>query len=137
MIKYFDTSFGYNRTHYPNVVFIYVSEDMNWGKEHLAHLGKNDLYFIGNEIQGVTEADHVANPFLEKALTPKSSSLDFALLASCNHTIGSRGTFSIWVARFAGGQVITENAPRYKKFKEGYNNKNAIKSKPRRDDSEL
>ena len=51
MIKYFDTSFGYNRTHYPNVVFIYVSEDMNWGKEHLAQLGKNDLYFIGFPIQ--------------------------------------------------------------------------------------
>ena len=110
---------------------------MSWGKQNLAHLGKNDLYFIGNEIQGVTEADHEANPLLESALTSKSSSLDFALLASCNHTIGSRGTFSIWATRFAGGHVITENALSYKKFKEGYNNKSAIKSKPRRDDSEL
>ena len=118
-------------------MFIYVSEDMKWGKENLSHLGKNDIYFIGNEVKGVTEADHELNPDLEKELTSKSSSLDFALLSSCNHTIGSRGTFSIWAARFAGGHVITENASRYKKFKEGYNNKSAIKSKPRRDDSEL
>lgn len=110
---------------------------MKWGKEKLAHLGENDLYFLGNEIKGVTEADHEADPTLENELTSRSSSLDFALLASCNHTIGSRGTFSIWTARFAGGHVITENSPSYKKFKDGYNNKSAIKNKRRRDNSEL
>ena len=110
---------------------------MKWGKENLAHLGKNDIYFIGNEVHGVTEADHDANPTLEKELTSRSSSLDFALLASCNHTIGSRGTFSIWVSRFAGGHVITENSSRYKKFKERHKNKIGLKNKPKRDDSEL
>ena len=56
---------------------------MKWGKEKLSHLGKNDLYFLGNEAKGVTEADHDADPTLENELTSRSSSLDFSLLASC------------------------------------------------------
>ena len=101
---------------------------MKWGKENLAHLGKNDLYFIGNGYNKTLGDD-------TKKLTPTSSSQDFALLAACNHTIGSRGTFSIWISRFAGGHVITEYAPGYEQFKKSYNNERKINYK--RDVSEL
>ena len=94
---------------------------MHWGKENLAHLSKNDLYFIGNgygeELLDEDESDTLKK---ESELTPKSSSMDFALLASCNHTIGSRGTYSIWASRFAGGEILTEFSRGYKEFKEGY-----------------
>merc|ERR1712062_156743 len=33
---------------------------------------------------------------------------DLALLINCNHTIVSRGTFSLWVAHLAGGEYYTE-----------------------------
>ena len=89
---------------------------MKWGKENLAHLSKNDIYFIGN---GYNEGLDKENE--ETKLTPRSSSLDFALLATCNHTIASRGTFTIFASRYAGGHIITEYSPGYEKFKEGYN----------------
>ena len=89
---------------------------MIWGKQNLAHLSKKDLYFIGHGYSEPLEDENKTNMSKERELTPTSSSLDFALLASCNHTIGSRGTFSIWVSRFSGGQVITEHAPGYKEF---------------------
>ena len=88
---------------------------MKWGKENLAHLSKNDIYFIGNGYnEGLDENE-------ETKLTPRSSSLDFALLATCNHTIASRGTFTIFASRYAGGHIITEYSPGYETFKEGYN----------------
>ena len=120
---------------------------MQWGKENLSHLSKNDIYFIGNGYNETfikNEMDESTGEFktikslkkLEKELTPKSASLDFALLASCNHTIASRGTFTIFASRFAGGHIITEFSPGYEKFKEDY--KDTIKSlKQGRDISEL
>ena len=123
------------RQRFSNVVFIYVSEDMQWGKENLAHLSKNDIYFIGNGYDDQLEGENKTKVSKESELTPRSSSLDFALLASCNHTIGSRGTFSIWVSRFAGGHVLTEHAPGYKEYKQRYHY--ATKEKMKRDDSEL
>ena len=130
-----DNYFSCYRRRFSNVAFIYVSDDMKWGKENLAHLGKNDLYFIGHGESETLVNRHNTNISKEMELTPKSSSLDFALLSLCNHTIGSRGTFSIWISRFAGGKVLTEFSPGYKEFKELY--KPAIKMTPKRDISEL
>ena len=33
---------------------------------------------------------------------------DLALLAACNHTVISRGSFSMWVALFSGGEYYAE-----------------------------
>ena len=93
---------------------------MNWGRENLAHLSKNDLYFIGNADSESLGNGHNTDAPKEKELTPRSSSLDFALLSLCNHTIATRGTFSMWVSRFAGGKVLTEFSPGYKEFKGRY-----------------
>ena len=91
------------------VAFVYVSDDMEWGRKNLGKLNKddhNDIYF-----EGAGEADRGQeshSPDGETLLTSKSSSADFALLASCNHTISTRGTFTIWAGRYAGGEVFTE-----------------------------
>ena len=83
---------------------------MEWGRKNLSHLneasrakgeGHNDIFFVG-----MGEEDGGENK--GNMLTSRRSSIDFALLASCNHTIGSRGTFTIWASRYAGGQVVTE-----------------------------
>ena len=111
---------------------------MKWGKDNLAHLSKNDIYFIGNGYnERLDKNDTSSTQFnSEETLTPISSSLDFALLASCNHTIASRGTFTIFASRYAGGHIITEHSPGYQKFKEGYNY-NIKSTKQGRDVSEL
>ena len=111
--------FSYFRKRYKNVAFIYVSDDMNWGKQNLEKFSQDDIFFAGNgEVKkGGNKNDAQktkANEELE--LTSKYSSLDFALLSRCNHTIGSRGTFSIWAARYAGGEIFTEFSPEYEHF---------------------
>ncbi len=65
-----------------------------------------------------------------------NTSFDFALLAACNHTISSRGTFSMFAASFAGGKIINEHSPGFNKFREIYefNKKPALQL---RDISEL
>ena len=111
---------------------------MKWGKDNLSHLSKNDIYFIGNGYNEIIDTNGTSPSQFnsQNTLTPRSSSLDFALLATCNHTIASRGTYTIFASRYAGGHIITEFSPGYEKFKEGY--KYTIKpTKQGRDVSEL
>ena len=51
------------------VVFVFVSDDMKWGRQQLAN--ERDLYFAGNG----------------DGVDPDSIGRDLALLAACNHTI--------------------------------------------------
>ena len=128
----------YYRKRFSNVAFIYVSDDMRWGKQNLAHLSRNHLYFIGNglnEEKGESTANTLqerTNKFAKKGLAPNynsNTSFDFALLSACNHTISSRGTFSMHAASFAGGKIINEHSPGYNRFREiyEYNRKPALK----------
>ena len=50
-------------------------------------------------------------PEEEKSVTDKTESIgqDFALLANCNHTIESHGSFSYFAGAFAGGFKIKPN----------------------------
>jgi hypothetical protein len=69
------------------LVFIYVSDDMAAGRQRLANRNKErDLYFAGNGL--VDDVDGIGR--------------DLALLALCNHTIESHGSFSF----FAGKQQL-------------------------------
>lgn len=45
--EYFYKAMDYFRDEYSNPVFIYVSDDMEWGREKLEDKRK-DLYFEGN-----------------------------------------------------------------------------------------
>ena len=67
------------RESYDNVAFLYVSDDMKWGRKNLKDK-ENDLYFVGKE----------------------DASFDFALLCQCNHTIISRGAFTYWISLWTG-----------------------------------
>ena len=89
---YFIEAMDMYREKFKRVVFIYVSDDMNWGKEKLKNRIKtNDFYLTGslqNEVLAKT-------PFLTAAY-------DLALLSACNHTITSYGTYSFWAGALAG-----------------------------------
>ena len=44
----------------------------------------------------------------KEIVDPDAAPFDLALLVNCNHTIISRGTFSMWAAMLAGGEYYTE-----------------------------
>ena len=69
------------------VLFLYVSDDQQWGEEHLAR----DRSVV------VSRSDS------RRSL---AAGEDLALLSLCQHVISSRGTFSQWAARLAWGLTL-------------------------------
>ena len=91
--SYFMAAMEYFREEHENVAFFFVSDDMEWGRKRLKALDdRGDLFFVGN---GNTE-------------DPKSIGYDLALLGSCNHTVITWGSFSMWAALFSGGEYYTQ-----------------------------
>ncbi len=81
---YYHKAMAYFKRRYPNTMFVVASDDLNWAKEH---------------IQG-NRSDAVA---LVKRGAPE---VDLAILAMCNHTILSIGTYGWWGAWLAGGEAV-------------------------------
>ena len=92
--EYFEDAMDYFMEEYgPNVAFIYVSDDMKWGRRKLSRLPHSkNLFFLGcgefNDVECIAK--------------------DLALLANCNHTITTHGTFGNSAAFLAGGEIYTE-----------------------------
>ncbi|XP_078080592.1 galactoside alpha-(1,2)-fucosyltransferase 2-like [Mustelus asterias] len=84
--KYLDTAMAYFRNKYKNVIFAVTSNGMHWCKRNIDN-SKGDVFFSDD---------------------PKQSSPanDFAILAHCNHTIMTVGTFGYWAGYLAGGETI-------------------------------
>ncbi|XP_041029189.1 galactoside alpha-(1,2)-fucosyltransferase 2-like [Carcharodon carcharias] len=84
--KYLDTAMAYFRNKYKNVIFAVTSNGMDWCKKNIDN-SKGDVFFSDD---------------------PKQSSPaeDIAILAHCNHTIMTIGTFGYWAAYLAGGETI-------------------------------
>eukprot|EP00096_Caligus_rogercresseyi_P011923 TRINITY_DN4842_c0_g1_i1.p1 TRINITY_DN4842_c0_g1~~TRINITY_DN4842_c0_g1_i1.p1 ORF type:complete len:380 (+),score=14.15 TRINITY_DN4842_c0_g1_i1:58-1197(+) len=86
-IAYFDEEYGDEH----ELVFVHVSDDMNWGEKKLKKMDER-IYLAG-------------------CGSPDSTNCigrDFALLKSCNHSIITHGTFGHWSSYLAGGDVYTE-----------------------------
>ena len=96
------------REKYRRVVFVYVSDDMDWGKQKIkTRLKTKDFYLAGSLI----------DPQL--ASVPKlAAAYDLSLLSLCNHTITSYGTYSFWAGFLAGQakgvRIIPAFFPKYK-----------------------
>ena len=86
---YFRDAMDYFREEFDNVLFLYVSDDMEWGRRNLRSLGRGDLFFAGGRTAGE----------------------DMAVLASCSHTVITWGTFSMWAAVLAGGEYYGPYGP--------------------------
>ena len=94
--------FQYFRGEYADVAFIYASDDMLWGRKNLK--GINDLHFLG---AGQTLDKQTRKEIVD----PDAAVYDFALLVNCNHTIITRGTYSMWIALLAEGEYYSEYGP--------------------------
>ena len=99
---YFFDAMDYYREEFENVAFIYVSDDMEYGKKHFRRFkGRElkDIFFAG-------AGENLDANGLDQ--DPDAAGHDLALLASCNHTIITRGTYSLWAALLSGGEYFTE-----------------------------
>ena len=103
------------RQHFPQntLIFLFISDDPQWAKEKLLPRiktkGMNKIVFTRNVLTFFldffltgTQADPDFNLYMD-ALNERQSSagLDLALLASCNHTITSYGSYSFWTSFLA------------------------------------
>ena len=80
--EHFHFGMDYFRKMFKNCIFLVVSDEPEWCKEHL-DLEQDDTFLV---------ADYAA--------------ADLAMLSSCNHVLMSYGTFGFWGGFLAGGQVL-------------------------------
>lgn len=84
-VKYFRNAMAFYRTKFPGVLFVAASDD----RKYIENIFANDTDVI---------------------LAPGSpKELDMAVLASCNHSIITFGTFGFWTGYLAGGLVLYPN----------------------------
>ncbi|XP_077346491.1 galactoside alpha-(1,2)-fucosyltransferase 2-like [Lithobates pipiens] len=84
--NYMQKAMDYFRNKYDNPLFVVTSNGMDWCKQNI-NTSLGDVHFVGDGEEG-------------------SPARDFALLAHCNHTIMTIGTFGYWAAYLAGGETI-------------------------------
>lgn len=97
---YFLGGMDFFRDRYKNVIFLYVSDDMDWGKRRLLpRVRSGDLYLVGALSEQPLYVDDEDGD--------QAAGQDLALLSHCNHTILSYGTFSYWAGLLAGGTIFT------------------------------
>ena len=78
--EYFLQAMAYFRNKYPDAVFVVCSDGMSWTKQNI--VGKDVLY------------------------SHRKAEVDLAVLAHCQHSVISTGTFGWWAAWLAGGETI-------------------------------
>ena len=83
----------YNEEFGDDVVFLWISDDMEWGKKKFKN--RKDIVFTdtGNKT------------------TDEAIGYDLALLARSDHTIITRGTFGMWAAILCGGEYYGPYGP--------------------------
>lgn len=83
---YFDEAMKRFRSRFHDAAFVVVSNDMKWCKENMDN-SSGDVFLVGNGNED-------------------SPGRDMAILAHCNHSIITLGTFGFWAAYMAGGETI-------------------------------
>uniref|UniRef100_A0A6I8RP86 L-Fucosyltransferase n=1 Tax=Xenopus tropicalis TaxID=8364 RepID=A0A6I8RP86_XENTR len=83
---YFKKAMDYFRAKYENPLFTITSNGMDWCKENIDN-STGDVHFAGDGKEG-------------------SPIRDFSLLAHCNHTIMSIGTFGFWAGYLVGRETV-------------------------------
>ena len=113
-IQFNDKSFKSHRTWFSNnnVIFLYVSDDLQWAEQKLLPRvktkGRNHKNFKLNSKMhrlflslDIFIAGSLQYPEYRGNKT-LSTGLDLALLSLCNHTITSYGSYSFWASFLAG-----------------------------------
>lgn len=100
---YLEKAMDYFRKKYLNPIFVVTSNGMEWCRKNI-DASRGDVHFAGDGKEN-------------------DPGRDFALLAHCNHTIMTIGTFGIWAAYLVGGEAVylanytLPNSPFLKVFK--------------------
>lgn len=93
--QFYFTALDIYRTKYntfgQRVIFLAVSDDYEWIKKTLGHFP--DVLFSEEFIDG-------------RLSDEEKPGFDLAVLASCDHSVFAYGTFGLWGALFAGGDVV-------------------------------
>lgn len=92
-----------------NLAFVFVSDDMKWAKEKIGQKkgGQKNVFYLGSD----------------------NDALDLALLAACNHTIQSYGSFTYFAGFLANGvKIIPQHFAEYRTGVE--KNSKTLKSNP-------
>lgn len=76
----------YFREKYADAIFVVASDDLDWCVKNINN-SRKDVYFVGN--------NDIKDPIW-----------DLAILANCNHSIITIGTYGYWSAYLAGGEVV-------------------------------
>lgn len=76
---------------YKNILFVMVSDDMDWVKINIMKRIPKGPLFIGG--RGIPDEDDEIG-------------IDFAVLSQCNHSITSYGTFSYWSSFLTPGHSL-------------------------------
>ena len=84
-VSFFNKSMSYFKKKFKNrVLFIVASDDLEWCHQNIKG---SDVIFTGDSGK-------------------KSREEDFSIIATCNHTIMSSGTFGWWMAFVSNGEVV-------------------------------
>ena len=100
----------YFREEYEHPVFLYVSDDMKWGRRNLRKKARGSDKDEPEQDNQLDSSDLPSLFFVGcgDGDNPDCIGKDLAVLAACNHTITTHGTFGHWAAYLAGGEVYTE-----------------------------
>lgn len=75
-----------------SVAFVVITDDQDWADVNVVKKAKGlNIYLVGTGNKDYIEA----------------AGIDLAIIANCNHTILSYGTYSFWAGFMAGGKRIT------------------------------
>ena len=103
--EHFNDALDYFREEYPDSYFIVASDDIQWAKKKLKSQN-DDIYFSDSNPTFTNDSEgYVRDTDVNKAV------YDFVLLTSCEHSIVSRGSFTLWVAIINGGEYYNEYGP--------------------------
>ena len=72
---------------------------MPWGLNTFKNI--KDLHFIG-------AGQNLDKETGKEIVDPDAAAYDLALMVNCNHTIITRGTYTMWAAMLAGGEYYSE-----------------------------
>ena len=81
---YLRRALGLMRRRHPDALFVVASDDLDWCRRELR---APDVVLAGDGVQAQPGGD-------------------LALLAACNHSVVTHGTFGFWAAYLAGGEVV-------------------------------
>ena len=105
--EYYNDAMEYFREEYANCLFVVASDDIKWAKKYIDD-SRNDVFFSDTnpKFRKIEDEDGVMYTMMD--LDMSKALFDLTLLTNCNHTIISRGTFSMWIALLTPGEYYTE-----------------------------